>query len=397
VDASGSTLTVENLLHVQDGVFLSATDFHDVTIDAGGTLELDSDSTVSGDWTNDGTFVHNTYQITFDGSGGDQAIGGGSVTTFDDVEVAAGASVVIPTTSEPLVEGTLTNNGTLKQTRTVASWATAEFLQVGDGSGGYSHYGLRLTGTSSSGLGVTAVAVRGNQYCPAAPDLGNPPILRCFDITPTSQNAATLRLYYRTDELNGNDSATVNVYHQAANDNWDMEQGTYSREFDGGVYDWVEVTGVDEYSPFTAGNHGATLIDLVSLNATAGEGGVQVAWETASEIDNAGFNVYRSHSPEGEWLRLNAALIPAQGGPTQGAAYSFEDETAEPGVTYYYRLEDVDGFGLSTFHGPVEARPSVPTSVALRCLAASPAVVGVGLLLVLGAGGLALLWRKRRE
>jgi hypothetical protein len=97
--------------------------------------------------------------------------------------------------------------------------------------------------------------------------------------------------------------------------------------------------------------------------------GVALVWETAAEIDNAGFNVYRATSPDGPYTRVNADMIAAQGSPVAGARYSFTDA---PGAgTFYYRLEDVDFNGSSTFHGPLQVtlgsvfarplyRPTVP-------------------------------------
>ena len=42
-----------------------------------------------------------------------------------------------------------------------------------------------------------------------------------------------------------------------------------------------------------------------------------------------------------------------RGGRYMGDVYSFEDTTVEPGKTYYYKLEDIDYNGKSTFHDPV--------------------------------------------
>jgi hypothetical protein len=38
-----------------------------------------------------------------------------------------------------------------------------------------------------------------------------------------------------------------------------------------------------------------------------------------------------------------------------GAAYTFKDDAVRMGSTYYYRLEAVDVYGHSAFHGPVSA------------------------------------------
>jgi hypothetical protein len=100
-----------------------------------------------------------------------------------------------------------------------------------------------------------------------------------------------------------------------------------------------------------------TLIELSSFTATPGSKKVTLGWETASEIDNTGFNIYRAESEGGEYIRINASLFPAEGSPTQGAAYSFTDAGLKNRKTYYYKLEDIDLNGVSTMHGPVSATP----------------------------------------
>jgi hypothetical protein len=99
-----------------------------------------------------------------------------------------------------------------------------------------------------------------------------------------------------------------------------------------------------------------TAVDLVSFTATPARSTIHVEWETATEIDNLGFNLYRAESAGGPWTQLNESLIPTQvpGSPV-GAIYTFEDSNVQTGVTYFYRLEDVDVHGQSTFHGPVDA------------------------------------------
>jgi hypothetical protein len=52
-----------------------------------------------------------------------------------------------------------------------------------------------------------------------------------------------------------------------------------------------------------------TLIQLSSFNATPDAGKVIVQWNTESEIDNAGFNLYRSESENGQYTKINAFLI----------------------------------------------------------------------------------------
>lgn len=102
----------------------------------------------------------------------------------------------------------------------------------------------------------------------------------------------------------------------------------------------------------------ATAITLVSFTAARTAGGVNIEWETATEIDNAGFNLYRATSDSGPYTKINPAPIPAKGEATGGAAYSYLDTAAtNPDTAYYYKLEDVDLFEISTFHGPIPADP----------------------------------------
>jgi hypothetical protein len=103
-----------------------------------------------------------------------------------------------------------------------------------------------------------------------------------------------------------------------------------------------------------------TAARLNSLTAGATRGGVRVAWETASEVASLGFRVYRATSANGQRERLTASLIPSQApGSASGSHYQFVDETAQPGLTYYYWLELVDVDGAMELDGPVSARVSL--------------------------------------
>lgn len=85
---------------------------------------------------------------------------------------------------------------------------------------------------------------------------------------------------------------------------------------------------------------------------------VVLEWETAFETDNLGFNIYRSANGSFEDAeKLNPTLIESlvPTGSTYGADYQFVDATANPFVTYYYWLEDVDVNGETELHGPVFA------------------------------------------
>ena len=121
-------------------------------------------------------------------------------------------------------------------------------------------------------------------------------------------------------------------------------------------------------------SEGSLAVTLASFTADAQADGVRVGWETTSEINNAGFNLYRAESASGAQAKLNADLIPSQApGSTQGALYEYLDANVAPGQTYWYWLESVDISGATTLNGPVSVDVSAPTAVALTDLQADSA------------------------
>jgi hypothetical protein len=82
-------LTVQQLLRVQTGTFTSSSTYNNVQIDAGATLAGTNGTTINmaGNWTNNGTFTANGNTVNFAGAGA-QVIGGTSVTTFNNLTIA---------------------------------------------------------------------------------------------------------------------------------------------------------------------------------------------------------------------------------------------------------------------------------------------------------------------
>ena len=86
---------------------------------------------------------------------------------------------------------------------------------------------------------------------------------------------------------------------------------------------------------------------------------IEIEWETETEINTAGFNIYRSDSAEGEFVRINPQIIPSQSDAVSGATYLYTDKNVERGKTYYYQLEDIEYDNSTQQHdiltGQVEA------------------------------------------
>ncbi len=145
-----------------------------------------------------------------------------------------------------------------------------------------------------------------------------------------------------------------------------------------------------------------TAVTLAAFDAQPDGAGVLVTWQTVSEIDNAGFNLYRtgSASAQPEPAHL-LSYVPSQApGSTQGAFYSYFDGDVEPSQTYWYWLEDVSLSGTTTLHGPVSATVQAPTGVTLSGISASPAagsMPAAGVLLALLAPLAGAVWALRRR
>ena len=110
-------------------------------------------------------------------------------------------------------------------------------------------------------------------------------------------------------------------------------------------------------------------IRLDTFDATAQTDHVLVAWETVSELDNAGFNLYRSLAA-GDERTLLANLPSLAPGSTGGVSYSYQDTDVQAGQTYWYWLEDIDLSGAATLHEPVSVVFQAPTAVTLSELSA---------------------------
>jgi len=99
----------------------------------------------------------------------------------------------------------------------------------------------------------------------------------------------------------------------------------------------------------------AVIIVIVELARPAT---IEVNWTTASEYLTAGFNIYRSETPDGDFQKINDSLIHGQADTASGAAYSYTDHDVEAGKTYYYRLEDIEYDGTAVLHEVIDGQVS---------------------------------------
>ena len=86
-------------------------------------------------------------------------------------------------------------------------------------------------------------------------------------------------------------------------------------------------------------------VELSHFSARFEKTRVVIRWTTASELNNAGFNILRSDSRDGEFTQVNEDMIQGNGTTGQRSTYQWVDITAKPHAVYYYRIEDVSFAG----------------------------------------------------
>jgi subtilisin family serine protease len=113
----------------------------------------------------------------------------------------------------------------------------------------------------------------------------------------------------------------------------------------------------------TTGVSGVLPVEIAGFEAATTEGGVRLTWQTASEKNNAGFEVQRraASGEEGEWREVGFVESKASGGTTNEArSYRFTDaDLPFAADRLEYRLRQVDSDGSATLIDPIEVERTV--------------------------------------
>ncbi len=119
----------------------------------------------------------------------------------------------------------------------------------------------------------------------------------------------------------------------------------------------------------------AAAVTISSFNAQWQSGKIVVTWKTASELNNAGFNILRSESANGTFSKVNfTPSRPECMGSVTGCQYSFTDSSAAAGKTYYYKLQSIDTSGGTDTYSQtaVASAPATPTPTATATRTRTP-------------------------
>ncbi|MES2649415.1 MAG: M43 family zinc metalloprotease [Bacteroidota bacterium] len=118
------------------------------------------------------------------------------------------------------------------------------------------------------------------------------------------------------------------------------------RQSDGYASFTVNTTGFSQF--FLVATNTTLPLQLLTFNAATLNNGASLTWSSGNEFSNKGFYVQRSIDG------VNFTSIDFVPGKNQGSTagnfkYSYFDKTIEQGITYFYRLQQVDLNGKSTW------------------------------------------------
>ncbi|MBI5401811.1 MAG: T9SS type A sorting domain-containing protein [Ignavibacteriae bacterium] len=109
----------------------------------------------------------------------------------------------------------------------------------------------------------------------------------------------------------------------------------------------LDAVGISSFSTFTGGELSAMPVNMTSFSAYVSKQNVKLNWITATELNNAGFEIQRSASENENWS--TAGFVKGNGTVNTQTAYSFEDKNLSAGK-YSYRLKQIDNNGNFTYH-----------------------------------------------
>jgi hypothetical protein len=388
----------------------AATSIGDLNIQ-GGTFDLGSTNTsITGNITNDGTMQGGTGTVTLSGSS-DQTISGSGTINFNNLTVnkSSGSAIISTQTdirntltmtkgnivnSQPVVIGVNSSSpGTLSHASGIVTGELRKYFANQTGSTFFP------IGTSSNMRDVTVnftSAPGSNQYLTASYVAGTPTLQDGSDynglplttedgqliqnysedgywvINPTGDdynstiNSAsyTIDLHCKNLTVQPSDVSKVRIIKSAGSNTAGSHHASWTgltnQSTSGSASDFT-VTGTSTgFSFFGAGSDdgNALPVELVSFSGACNDGVVELIWETASEYNSSHFDVENSRDGI-TWDVVKT--IEAAGNSNELLTYGFNDVNAHGGDNYY-RLTQVDIDGTSKTYDVINVSCSQITS-----------------------------------
>jgi hypothetical protein len=156
---------------------------------------------------------------------------------------------------------------------------------------------------------------------------------------------------------------------------WSYDLSQSANEVRQLLYDWavdLGTTGYDNIYGFGRGDalnifNGALPVELSSFSASIIGSKIKLNWETATEVNNYGFEILRqAHTSTSlsitDWEKIG--FVNGNGNSNSPKSYSYEDKNALSGK-YSYRLKQIDNDGTFEYSKIVEADLGTPKTFEL--------------------------------
>jgi autotransporter-associated beta strand protein len=348
--ASGSILTKQGsgkLTLTGDNIYSGLT-----TINAG-TLQLNKTGGTTIPITNDVTVNGGTLQISSNQIVNNLIVNGGNVIIDDGITLTING--ILTLTSGNITLGT-TGTGNLITT-TISGGSSTAYI-VTNGSGG-------LTVSNFTGSKVFPIGPTASIYAPATvlnnassrdfsikvsttfsgtPSLTTKMIQLQWDITPSNLTGNNANLTFQWPVSSKNSafdlSKPIQIIHYNGASWGDAKLATLA----GSDPYTASASGFTNFSPFAITNPTSLSVDLLKLEAKQQTNTTLVTWQTASEKNNAYFDI--EHATDGTHFK-SLEHIKGNGSTTALSPYTFEHLTPSVGRNYY-RLKQIDVDGSET-------------------------------------------------
>jgi hypothetical protein len=361
-------LGVRGNMKVNSGSTFAASTFtHTITgnIENTGTINAASSTiNIEGNWSNSGTFTAGTSTIALNGSNktitstitgtgafNNLTVSNGTTSMTTDITVNGELRVentILQTGTNTLFLGTTSNFMTLETatSHVKGTIQTTRSLSTEQGQT-FGNIGVRITSSPSAISTVTVKRVTGAPFV----SNNNESVLRQFHITTSDASAtglgtAALEMRFPDYEVNGGSGTTAyDIYRQDLNGL--LEKLAGSAATDPQSYNY-KLDNAQKFGLYTLFSNMAPLpVELAWFRVARQAKGVQLTWETASEVENSGFEV--QVSADGKNFKKVDFVQSRAGNSSVAQRYIYLDTKTSSFGTRYYRLAQIDFDGTTTY------------------------------------------------
>ncbi len=217
--------------------------------------------------------------------------------------------------------------------------------------------GLGAVITTTDNMGSTEIRRSHNEINSG----GHKSILRNYTITPSNNSglSATLVFNYNENELNSISEANLKLFESTDGISWLLGGGTVNT-----TNNTVTLAGIPSFSTWTLGDVNSPLpVELQSFTVKTKNNKVQLAWNTATEVNNYGFEIERQQEPSETWQTIG--FVHGSGNSNSPMKYMYTDSILF-GERLLYRLKMIDTDGKFTYSETVSIAPVRSTEYKLR-------------------------------